>query len=271
MSSCHLSLAKAELYPQTFRVEAPEPLPEKQITPRKSGCIIINGAAESSAILLGREPAVVPEAAAPQAAPEAPVPDAATEPVAPAAPAVPAAPIAVERIVVPAQFGLIPHWVKSASDGRLRALKLVNAKIDSLTTSTAFRDAWLNGQRCVIPMQAFEVDDLRPGKALPTRITRIDGNPMGAAGLWARWVGEDGEVIVSYALITINANAHALMNRYGQPGNDKSMPAILNEGAYDAWLQAKVNKAKEFLRPYPTEKLRANPVEKGRKQPPPQF
>ena len=48
-------------------------------------------------------------------------------------------------------------------------------------------------------------------------------------------------------------------------------PAILNEGSYDAWLNAKVNKAKEFLRAYPTEKLRANPVEKGRKQPPPQF
>jgi putative SOS response-associated peptidase YedK len=59
------------------------------------------------------------------------------------------------------------------------------------------------------------------------------------------------------------------MNRYGQPGNDKAMPAILNEGAYDAWLNAKVNKAKRFLRPYPAEKLRANPVEKGRKQPPP--
>ena len=84
-------------------------------------------------------------------------------------------------------------------------------------------------------------------------------------------LGEDGEVIVSYALITINANAHALMNRYGHPGNDKAMPAILNEGAYDAWLNAKVNKAKEFLRPYPAEKLRANPVEKGRKQPPPQW
>mgnify|MGYP000343699179 CR=1 FL=1 len=177
----------------------------------------------------------------------------------------------VERVLVPASFGLVPHWVKSASDGRLRALKLVNAKIDNLTTGTAFRDAWLAGQRCIVPLQSFQVDDLRPGKPLPTRITRVDNQPMGAAGVWARWVGEDGEVIVSYALITINANAHALMNRYGQPGNDKAMPAILNEGAYDAWLNAKVNKAKEFLRPYPAEKLRANPVEKGRKQPPPLF
>ncbi|RGE44876.1 SOS response-associated peptidase [Comamonas testosteroni] len=244
MSSCHLSLARPEFYPQNFRVAAPEPAPEKILTPRRMGAIIINAAAESSAALLGRT-YTAPEEGAP--APH------------------------VERVLVPASFGLVPHWVKSASDGRLRALKLVNAKIDNLTTGTAFRDAWLAGQRCVVPLQAFQVDDLRPGKAVPTRITRVDNQPMGAAGVWARWVGEGGEVIVSYALITINANAHALMNRYGHPGNDKAMPAILNEGAYDAWLNAKVNKAKEFLRPYPAEKLRANPVEKGRKQPPPQW
>ena len=242
MSSCHLTLAKAEFYLQNFRVEAPEPLPESPITPRRMGCIIVNATAESSAVLLGRE-FVAPEEGAPLPA--------------------------VERVLVSASFGLVPHWVKSASDGRLRALKLVNAKIDNLTTGTAFREAWLNGQRCIVPLQAFQVDDLRPGKPLPTRITRVDNQPMGAAGVWARWVGEDGEVVVSYALITINANAHALMIRYGHAGNDKAMPAILNEGAYDAWLQAKVAKAKEFLRPYPAEKLRANPVEKGRKQPPP--
>ena len=242
MSSCHLSLAKPEFYPQNFRVEAPQPLPEAQITPRRMGQIIINAAAESSAAITGR-PFIAPEEGAP-------VPP-------------------VERVLIAASFGLVPHWVKSASDGRLRALKLVNAKIDNLTTGTAFRDAWLAGQRCIVPLQAFQVDDLRPGKALPTRITRVDNQPMGAAGVWARWTGEDGEIITSYAIITINANAHALMNRYGQPGNDKAMPAILNEGAYDAWLNAKVNKAKEFLRPYPAEKLRANPVEKGRKQPPP--
>lgn len=41
------------------------------------------------------------------------------------------------------------------------------------------------------------------------------------------------------------------MNRYGHAGNDKAMPAILNEGSYDAWLNAKVNKAKSFCAPTP--------------------
>ena len=84
---------------------------------------------------------------------------------------------------------------------------------------------------------------------------------MGVAGLWARWQGADGEVIVSYAVLTVNANNHALLRRYGQPGSEKNMPAILNEGAYDAWLTARPDKAKEFMRQYAPERLLANPVE----------
>jgi len=40
------------------------------------------------------------------------------------------------------------------------------------------------------------------------------------------------------------------------------MPAILNEGAYDAWLTARPEKAKEFMRQYAAQWLTANPVEK---------
>ena len=263
MSTQFETLKDAALYPQAFRVPAPESLGERQITPRQISPIILNASAPASAVLLGRAPEaeLVADGEAAPGSPNGTTQGADQG----------AAVAGVERCLLPAQFGLVPHWVKSASDGRLRALKLVNAKIDNLTTGTAFREAWLNGQRCIIPMHSFQVNDLRPGKPLPTRITRIDGQPMGAAGVWARWQGDDGETLLSFALITINANAHALMNRYGHGGNDKIMPAILNEGAYDAWLQAKVAKAKEFLRPYPAEKLRANPVEKGRKTPPPLF
>ena len=104
---------------------------------------------------------------------------------------------------------------------------------------------------------------------IPTRIARVDGLPMGVAGVWSRWKDpEDGTELLSFTIITINANAHQLMNRYQQPGSEKTMPAILNEGAYDAWLGARAAQAKEFLRPYPAQKLLANPVEKkGRKDP----
>jgi putative SOS response-associated peptidase YedK len=52
------------------------------------------------------------------------------------------------------------------------------------------------------------------------------------------------------------------MHRYQNPGAEKRMPVILSEGAYDAWLSARPEKAKEFMRPFAAERLRANPVER---------
>jgi putative SOS response-associated peptidase YedK len=167
------------------------------------------------------------------------------------------------RELVAGQFGLVPRWVKSASDAKLRSPKLVNARSETVTTSNNLREAWLAGQRCIVPMTAFFDDDFRSGKAVHTRIARVDGKPMGVAGLWERWTGKDAEVLVSFCLLTVNANSHALMHRYQQPGAEKRMPAILNEGGYDAWLNAgHPEKAREFLRAYPANWLTANPVER---------
>lgn len=240
MSTHYETLQQADTYREAFAVEPPEALSERHLWPRKPGFFIVHAATAGALV---QPPGAAPEAE-PDAAPET------TDNPAPA------------RVLVPAQWGLVPHWVKSASDAKLRAPKLVNAKSDTASTGTAFRDAWLNGQRCIVPMAAFYEDDLRSGKAVPTRVARVDGKPMGVAGLWARWQGAQGEVIISYCLLTVNANNHALLHRYGQPGSEKSMPAILNEGAYDAWLTARPEKAKEFMRQYAAQWLTANPVEK---------
>ena len=111
-------------------------------------------------------------------------------------------------------------------------------------------------------MAAFFVDDFRSGKAVSTRISRVDGQPMGVAGLWACWKSPTGEELISYTLLTVNANSHALMGRYQHGGTEKRMPAVLNEGSYDAWLTAHPQKAREFLRAYPANWLLANPVQK---------
>ena len=256
MTTQYETLRHEDTYREAFGVEPPAALGERLLWPRKPGCFIVHQAV--AAALLSPEPSA-PASSAP--APAAPL---AAEPAEGNAADDAAAPPPVDRtrVLVPAQWGLVPHWVKSASDAKLRAPKLVTAKSDLASTGTAFREAWLQGQRCIVPMQSFYADDYRSGKAVPTRIARVDGKPMGVAGLWARWRGADGEVIISYALLTVNANNHALLNRYQQPGSEKSMPAILNEGAYDAWLTARPDKAKEFMRQYAAQWLLANPVEK---------
>lgn len=245
MSTQYECLKSADLYAEAFGVAPPEKLPGKEVWPRQPGLFIRKAwvpgqpAAEPSA-----EPGAEPNAA--------PVGEAAT-------PAAPTSPLELE--LAQGQFGLVPAWVKSASDAKLRSTKLAVTRYETMSTSTNSRDAWLKGQRCIIPMQAFFENDWRSGKGVPTRIARVDGKPMGVAGLWERWT-KDGEAITSFALLTVNANSHALMNRYGQNGNEKRMPAILNEGAWSAWLSAPLDKAREFMRAYPAHLLLANPVQK---------
>jgi len=232
------ALTTPDAYPDVFKVPAPAELGERRIKPRKPGYMIrlapqaaMEGAAAESAGLA----ATAGDTATPERE--------------------------RERELLQVQWGLVPHWVKSASDGRLRAPKLVNARSETVTTSTPFRDAWLQGQRCIVPMQAFYVDDLRSGKPVATRIARIDGATLGVAGLWARWTGPDGDTLLSFTLLTVNANSHALLHRYGQPGSEKRMPAILSEGTHAAWLAAPVAKAGEFMRAFAAQSLTANPVE----------
>ena len=228
MSTHYETLQQANLYRDVFNVEPPSELGARDMWPRKPGLMVR---------------AVASEAVAPVADDAAP-----------------AAATAVARELVPAQWGLVPDWVKSASDGKLRAPKLVNARSETVTTSANFREAWLKGQRCIVPMAAFFEDDLRSGKAVPTRISRVDGQPMGVAGLWALWTGPDGAQLLSYTLLTVNANSHALIHRYQHQGSEKRMLAVLNEGAYEAWLGVRVEKAREFMRQYPANWLAANPV-----------
>ena len=231
MSSQYESLHPAHLYPDIFDVEAPSGAGVgRQVWPRRPGVFIRN------------KPALPSVESA-----EHPYPG------------------AIGRELVVGQFGLVPSWVKSASDAKLRSSKLVNARSETASTSNNYRGAWLGAQRCIVPMMAFHQDDWRSGKAVSTRVARVDGKPMGVAGLWECWTGAEGEVIVSFCLLTVNANSHALMHRYGQPGSEKRMLAILNEGAYGAWLNAaQPEKAREFMRAYPAEGLTANPIVKKR-------
>jgi len=235
MSTHYETLSPSSPYREVFGVAPPGDATERHMYPRKIGHFI------RAAPVASTESAVPAE------------PSGATTP--PLDAALPA------RELVAAQWGLVPHWVKSASDAKLRATKLVNAKSETVSTTRAFHDAWIKGQRCIVPMAAFFEDDFRAGKALPTRISRVDGQPMGLAGLWASWTGADGDTILSFTLLTLNANNHALLRRYQQPGAEKRMPVVLNEGAYGAWLTVRMEKAKEFMRQYAPQWLAANPVE----------
>jgi len=152
-------------------------------------------------------------------------------------------------------FGLIPHWSKDLAIGR----RTYNARSETVHEKPSFRDAWRLGRRCIIPAEAIYEPCYETGRAVRWRIGRRDGRPMGLAGLWGFWRGPDGRELLSFTMLTINADAHALMTRFHKPGEEKRMVVILDEAEYDAWLGCAPERMRSFLRPYPAELMDARP------------
>lgn len=68
--------------------------------------------------------------------------------------------------------------------------------------------------------------DWRTGKHTPTRIARADGEPLGIAGLWDRWDAPEGPML-SFTMLTINADDHSFMCNYHRPEDENRMIVIL--------------------------------------------
>ena len=152
-------------------------------------------------------------------------------------------------------FGLVPHWAKEIAFGR----RTYNARSETVAEKPSFRDAWRQGRRCIVPVEAVFEPNWESGRAVRWKVTRRDGLPMGIAGLWGWWRAPDGREWLSFTMLTVNADGHAVFGRLHRPGGEKRMVVILDEAEYDAWLEAPLPRARDFLRPYPAERLQAEP------------
>ena len=127
-----------------------------------------------------------------------------------------------------ARWGLVPRWVKDPREFPL----LINARVETMAEKPAFRDALKHG-RCIIPASGYYEWHTNPDKSKqPYYITLADDRPMALAGLYATWVGPEGEEIDSVATITVPANGQlsAVHDR---------MPAILEGDAIEQWLDVR--------------------------------
>jgi putative SOS response-associated peptidase YedK len=152
-------------------------------------------------------------------------------------------------------FGLVPHWAKDLLIGR----KTYNARVETVTEKPSFRDSWRRGRRCIVPAEAIYEPNWETGKAVRWRIARKDGRPMGIAGLWGLWRAPDGREVLSFTMLTINADGHEVFQRFHRPGDEKRMVVILDEADFDAWLESPQERAMSFMRRYPAQLLEARP------------
>ncbi|GAB4072286.1 SOS response-associated peptidase [Ancylobacter sonchi] len=120
------------------------------------------------------------------------------------------------------RWWLVPHWAKE-----LPKAAMFNARIETVDTSPAFRDAF-KAKRCLIPADGFYEWTKNPddGGKDPWHIQLPGNAPFSFAGLWAH---NDRLGVTSCTIITEPASEP--MTRL----HDRQ-PVILDPAWYDAWL-----------------------------------
>ena len=156
------------------------------------------------------------------------------------------------------RWGLVPWNTKDPTKQLM--LSTFNARSESAAKSFTFGGAWRRGQHCIIPAEAIYEPDWRSGKHVPTRITRSGGGPLGIAGLWDRWASPEGELL-SFTMLTINADSHEFMCNYHRPDDEKRMVVILREEQFGIWLDALADRAAEFMRQCPPTDLQSDRID----------
>ena len=135
------------------------------------------------------------------------------------------------RVLDRYRWGLIPSWAKDASFGS----RTFNARSETVATKPSFRSAYKH-RRLLVPIDGFyEWDRSGPGKPEPHYFSRADGSPVVLAGLHESWTDpaapEGSAPLRSATVLTTEAGTD-------MDGIHDRMPVILEQGAFDLWLEA---------------------------------
>jgi putative SOS response-associated peptidase YedK len=159
-----------------------------------------------------------------------------------------------------ARFGLIPTWAKDLGQGR----HTYNARSETAAAKPSFRHAWQARQYALLVVDRFYEPCYETGRAVRWSIAADNsGTPLGLACLWERWVEpETQQNVASFAMLTVNADAHPLLNRFHKPGEEKRSPVLLPLAQWQHWLSATPEQALQMIdaRQAPPISVQADPL-----------
>ena len=143
-----------------------------------------------------------------------------------------------------ARFGLIPKWAKDLGQGR----HTYNARSETAAAKPSFRHAWQSRQYALLVVDRFYEPCYDTGRAVRWSIAADNGTPLGLACLWERWVEpQTAQTVTSFAMLTVNADAHPVMNRFHKPGEEKRSPVLLPRDQWQHWLSATPEQALQMM------------------------
>jgi putative SOS response-associated peptidase YedK len=155
------------------------------------------------------------------------------------------------RQLVSMRWGLIPSWASDLTIGS----KLINARAETLTQKTAFKNAFRN-RRCLVVADGFYEWHKQNGTKIPLLIQLKSEHPFGFAGLYETWTSPSGESVSTCTIITTEPNEMV------RPIHDR-MPVILPRSVEDFWLDSSIEDHRrllDLLLPYPAEEMEAYAV-----------
>jgi putative SOS response-associated peptidase YedK len=143
-----------------------------------------------------------------------------------------------------AKFGLIPSWAKDYKISR----HTYNARSETAAEKPSYRGAWRQRQFGLVLVDNFFEPSYESGKAVRFRIELATQKPFAIAILWDRWTDPaTGERVVSFSMLTVNADRHPIMRQFHKPGDEKRTPVIMRPELFEAWLGADQVRAAKLM------------------------
>jgi len=135
-----------------------------------------------------------------------------------------------------ANWGLVPHWIKSEEDKNSIWNKTLNARGESIFEKPSFRDSAKNC-RCLIGVDGFYEYHHYKGKNYPFYIEPKDKQGLTFGALSSKWVNkETGEILNTFSIVTTKGNS-ILSKIHNNPKlKEPRMPLILNDEEQEIWL-----------------------------------
>ncbi len=154
-----------------------------------------------------------------------------------------------QRELVQVRWGLVPRWARDPSI----AAKMINARAESVAQKPSYRNAFRR-HRCLVPANGFyEWMTTAEGHRQSVLVGCRDGNLIGLAGLYERWLSPEGEVLDTCTIITTDCNETI------RPVHDR-MPVIVPPEQYARWLDPAEPGPEELLVPCPARDVAFWPV-----------
>ncbi len=133
------------------------------------------------------------------------------------------------------RWGLVPSWSKEAKT----KYATFNARVESFTEKPAFRSAWKQERRCLIPLSGYYEWKVTGGEKRAYYVTTTLDEPLVIAGLWEKWE-KDSHSMLSCTILTTAAEG-ILADLHHR------MPVMLEPAQASTWLRGEKQQALEVL------------------------